>query len=157
SSALWMAAGLLWILDASINISMEPFRAFVADKLPDEQRTTGFVMQSFFIGIGQTVANALPYIFRWSGVSGTTSSGISLTVKYAFQLGAAAFLLCVLYTVMTSPEYPPDDLKEFNRLKAEKRGLGHFFREIFGAIGEMPKTMKQLAVVQMFTWFGLFC
>lgn len=157
SSTLWMAAGLLWILDASINVSMEPFRAFVADKLPDEQRTTGFVMQSFFIGVGQTVANALPYIFSRYGVSGTTSSGVSLTVKYSFQLGAGAFLLCVLYTILTTKEYPPEDLDAFQRLKTERRGAGHFFAEIFEAIREMPTTMKQLAIVQIFTWLGLFC
>lgn len=157
SSTLWMAAGLLWILDASINVSMEPFRAFVADKLPDEQRTTGFVMQSFFIGVGQTVANALPYIFSRYGVSGTTSSGVSLTVKYSFQLGAGAFLLCVLYTILTTQEYPPEDLDAFQRLKTERRGAGHFFAEIFEAIREMPTTMKQLAIVQIFTWLGLFC
>jgi maltose/moltooligosaccharide transporter len=157
SGALWMAAGLLWVLDASINISMEPFRAFVADKLPDEQRTAGFVMQSFFIGIGQTVANVLPFLFARMGVSGTTESGVSLTVKYSFQLGAAAFLLCVLYTVLTTKEYPPADMEAFHRQKAEKRGLGHFFKEIIGAIGDMPAVMKQLAVVQIFTWLGLFC
>jgi maltose/moltooligosaccharide transporter len=157
SSFLWMAAGLLWVLDASINISMEPFRAFVADKLPEEQRTTGFVMQSFFIGVGQTVANLLPYLFARFGVSGTTASGVSLTVKYSFQLGALAFLLCVLYTVFTTDEYPPDDLEAFHRLKAEKRGISHFLAEIVSAVREMPVTMKQLAVVQVFTWLGLFC
>src|SRR6186713_1425132 len=102
SSTLWMAAGLLWILDASINVSMEPFRAFVADKLNDEQRTTGFVMQSFFIGLGATCAGTLPMLFRYLGVEGATPSGIPLTVKYAFQVGAVAFLLGVLWTVMTT-------------------------------------------------------
>jgi maltose/moltooligosaccharide transporter len=160
SSTLWMAAGLLWILDASINVSMEPFRAFVADKLPEEQRTAGFVMQAFFIGAGQTVANALPYIFRWLGVSGTTPSGVSLTVKYAFQIGAAAFLLCVLYTVLTTDEYPPEDMKAFERRRAEGKGLklvGEIIAEIYHAIREMPATMRQLAWVQIFTWLGLFC
>ena len=88
SSSLWMAAGLLWILDASINVSMEPFRAFVADKLNERQRVTGFVMQSFFIGLGATFAGTLPIAFRHLGVTGTTASGIPLTVKYSFQLGA---------------------------------------------------------------------
>src|SRR5262245_1722303 len=88
STALWMAATLLWILDASINISMEPFRAFVADKLNPSQRTNGFVMQSFFIGVGASLANALPYIFSRLGVSGNTASGVPLTVKYSFQVGA---------------------------------------------------------------------
>src|ERR1041385_4886300 len=86
SSSLWMAAGLLWVLDASINVSMEPFRAFVADKLNDAQRTTGFVMQSFFIGVGASLSSALPYLFSYAGLTGTTPSGIPLTVKYSFQL-----------------------------------------------------------------------
>src|SRR5437763_6398204 len=101
SSALWMAAGLLWILDASINVSMEPFRAFVADKLNVEQRTAGFVMQSFFIGLGATLANALPYLLHQAGVEGDTASGVPLTVQYAFKLGAAVFLLSVVWTVVT--------------------------------------------------------
>ena len=118
SSALWMAASLLWILDASINVSMEPFRAFVADKLDTEQRTTGFVVQSFFIGVGASLANALPLILRWLGVEGTTESGIPLTVKYAFQIGALVFLLAVLWTVITTQEDPPPDLEEWRRKKA---------------------------------------
>src|SRR5919201_3207543 len=89
SSALWMAAGLLWILDASINISMEPFRAFVADKLDASQRTAGFVMQSFFIGVGASLANAMPLLLSRLGVSGSTASGIPHSVKYSFQIGAA--------------------------------------------------------------------
>jgi maltose/moltooligosaccharide transporter len=157
SSVLWMAAGLLWILDASINISMEPFRAFVADKLDATQRTTGFVMQSFFIGVGATFANALPYIFRKFGVTGTTTSGIPLTVQYSFKIGAAAFLLAVLWTVFTSKEYPPENLQEFERLKKEHRGIGAGIAEIVSAVKEMPVTMKQLAIVQVFTWLGLFC
>src|SRR5262245_35588568 len=96
SSTLWMAAALLWILDASINISMEPFRAFVADKLNPEQATVGFVMQSFFIGLGATMAGFLPIIFSKFGVKAATESGIPLSVKYAFQVGAVAFLLAVL-------------------------------------------------------------
>ena len=157
SSALWMAASLLWILDASINVSMEPFRAFVADKLNVNQRTAGFVMQSFFIGVGQTLANALPYMFRQLGVTGRTPSGIPLTINYSFKIGAAAFLLCVLWTVLTSKEYPPDNLEEFRRKKAETSGIGRGMKEIFSAIGQMPQTMKQLAFVQIFTWLGLFC
>src|SRR5581483_9073563 len=94
SSSLWTAAGLLWVLDASINISMEPFRAFVADKLDASQRTAGFVMQSFFIGVGASCANALPLVFSWLGVTGSTPSGIPLSVKYSFQIGAVVFLAC---------------------------------------------------------------
>ena len=157
SSALWMAASLLWILDASINISMEPFRAFVGDNLNEDQRTTGFIMQAFFIGVGATLANALPIILRSAGVTGTTDSGIPLTVYYAFKIGAAVFLLAVLYTVFTSKEYPPEKPEEFIRLKAQRGGLKKFFAEIFEALREMPATMKQLAVVQFFTWLGLFC
>lgn len=157
SSALWMAASLLWILDASINISMEPFRAFVGDNLNEEQRTTGFIMQSFFIGIGATLANALPIIFRNFGMTGTTPSGIPLTVYYSFKIGAAMFLICVLYTVFTSKEYPPEKPEEFIRMKAERGGIAKFVAEIVSALKEMPATMKQLAVVQFFTWLGLFC
>src|SRR4026209_3034855 len=126
SSALWMAAGLLWILDASINITMEPFRAFVADKLPEEQRTLGFVMQSWFIGIGQTLANGLPYLFTALGVVGVMASGIpplvGLSVEYSFKIGAVVFLLAVVWTVATTKEYPPEDLEAFHRLRQEKRG-----------------------------------
>src|SRR3712207_659328 len=106
SPTLWMAAGLLWILDASINVSMEPFRAFVADKLNVNQRTAGFVMQSFFIGIGQTLANVLPYLFRRAGVDEGRAAAadaavqtIPTSINYAFKIGAVAFLVCVLWTV----------------------------------------------------------
>jgi maltose/moltooligosaccharide transporter len=157
STALWMAAGLLWILDASINISMEPFRAFVADKLNASQRTAGFVMQSFFIGIGATMANALPFLLSWLGVSGSTDSGIPLSVKYSFQIGALVFLLAVLWTVITTRENPPEDMEAWERQLRETHGVGHIAREIAWAIRDMPRTMKQLAVVQVFTWLGLFC
>ncbi|HEU0053243.1 MAG TPA: MFS transporter [Longimicrobium sp.] len=156
SSALWMAAGLLWILDASINISMEPFRAFVADKLPASQRTAGFVMQSFFIGVGASLANALPLLLSRLGVTGNTPSGIPLTVKYSFQAGAVVFLLCVLWTVITTREFPPEDMAAFERAK-KGGGLGAMFGDILASIRKMPGTMKQLAVVQLFTWLGLFC
>jgi maltose/moltooligosaccharide transporter len=136
---------------------MEPFRAFVADKLNVEQRTAGFIMQSFFIGVGATMANSLPIILRNLGVTGTTSSGIPLTVQYSFKIGAVVFLLAVLWTVITSREYPPEDLEEFNRLRSAKRGIANGVAEILSAIREMPATMKQLAVVQFFTWLGLFC
>ncbi|HEY8411831.1 MAG TPA: MFS transporter [Pyrinomonadaceae bacterium] len=157
SSALWMAAGLLWILDASINITMEPFRAFVADKLPEEQRTLGFVMQSWFIGIGQTLANGLPYLFSVLGVVGVMASGIPLSVDYSFKIGAIVFLAAVLWTVITTKEYPPEDMEAFERLKRDKKGVGAGFAEIFSSLAEMPTTMKQLAVVQFFTWFALPC
>src|ERR1022692_842387 len=159
-SALWMAAGLLWILDASINVSMEPFRAFVADKLPEEQRGIGFSMQSFFIGVGAVVAGMLPYILKhWFNVSSDTGAenAIPRNVRISFYLGAAAFLGAVLWTIFSTKEYPPEDLEKFRRKKSESAGLVHFFGEIFGALREMPDTMKRLALVQFFTWLGLFC
>lgn len=157
SGTVWMAAGLLWILDASINITMEPFRAFVADKLPEEQRTIGFVTQSFFIGIGQTLANALPFILTTAGVVGVLASGIPVSTQYSFIVGAFAFLLAVLWTVVTTKEYPPEDMEAFQRMKRERKGVLAGFAEIFHAIRDMPTTMKQLAVVQFFTWFALPC
>ena len=157
SSALWVAAGLLWILDASINITMEPFRAFVADKLPEEQRTLGFVMQSFFIGIGQTLANALPYLFTMLGVVGVMATGIPLSVNYSFKIGAVVFLIAVLWTVVSTGEYPPEDMEAFERMRREKKGVLAGFAEIFSSVAEMPQTMKQLALVQFFTWFALPC
>ena len=156
-SALWMAAGLLWILDASINISMEPFRAFVADLLPEDQRTRGFAMQSLFIGLGAVVASVLPGILL--RLLGNTTGGgrIPLPVRISFYIGAAAFFGAVIYTIATTREYPPDDLEAFRKMKAEKRGLAENAREIFESIAAMPQTMKQLAWVQFFTWLGLFC
>ena len=157
SSSLWMAASLLWILDGSINVSMEPFRAFVADKLSSSQRTAGFLMQSLMIGIGASFANALPFVLGKFGVIGNTASGIPLTVKYSFQFGAVVFLLAVLWTVFTTDEYPPEDMAAFTKMKAEGLGAGAVLAEVVEAVREMPKTMKQLAVVQTFTWLGLFC
>lgn len=163
SSVLWMAAGLLWILDASINVSMEPFRAFVADKLNVDQRTVGFAMQSFFIGIGATLANILPYAFRRMHVDersvGVASNAplIPASVNYSFKIGAVAFLVCVLWTVITTREDPPENIEEFKRKQKERKGVGATLSEIASALREMPATMKQLAVVQFFTWLGLFC
>src|SRR6185312_4990999 len=138
SSAVWMAAGLLWILDASINITMEPFRAFVADKLPEEQRTLGFVMQSWFIGIGQTLANGLPYLFTALGVVGVMASGIPLSVNYSFKIGAIVFLAAGVWTIATTKEYPPEDLEAFERMKRERKGVVAGFTEIFSSVAEMP-------------------
>jgi maltose/moltooligosaccharide transporter len=155
SSAVWMAASLLWIMDASINITMEPFRAFVGDKLLEEQRTFGFVMQSFFIGIGSTLANALPYILTFLGVVGVMRSGIPYSTLIAFIVGAAAFLGAVLWTVWTTDEFPPEDIESFRKKNAEGSIVGNIVKEIGEAFRDMPATMKQLAVVQFFTWFAL--
>jgi maltose/moltooligosaccharide transporter len=159
SGALWMAAGLLWILDASINVSMEPFRAFVADLLPEDQRTRGFAMQSLFIGLGAVVASALPWLMtHLFGVgAGGPRPGIPLNVKLSFYLGAVAFLGAVLWTIVSTKEYPPEDLEAFRRGKREKAGLLAGAREILSCIAQMPATMRRLAWVQVCTWFGLFC
>jgi maltose/moltooligosaccharide transporter len=162
SSTLWMAAGLLWVLDASINISMEPFRAFVADLLPEEQRTRGFAMQSVFIGLGAVAASALPWLMtRFFHIGGASAQGIPTTVRLAFFIGAAAFFGAVLWTILTTKEYPPENLEAFRRSALEKKPLVtrafESLREIKGAIAEMPATMRQLAWAQICTWLGLFC
>ncbi len=156
----YMAAGLLWILDASINVSMEPFRAYVADKLPEEQRGMGFSMQSFFIGVGAVVAGMLPYMLKnWFGVSDAAdgSNALPLNVKISFYVGAIAFLAAVLWTVISSKEYPPENMEEFRRKKSETGGFIHLLKEIPDALAKMPGTMRRLALVQFFTWLGLFC
>jgi maltose/moltooligosaccharide transporter len=120
SPMLWFAAGMLWIMDASINVSMEPFRAFVGDNLPDSQRTTGFAMQSFFIGIGAYFASKLPLIFTYYGVSNSAPIGIIPdSVKYSFYFGGIIFLITVLWTVVTSKEYSPKELEAFEKHQLE--------------------------------------
>ena len=157
STALWMAVIMLWLMDASINISREPFRAFVGDMLPNEQRTSGFAMQSFFIGVGAIIASALPYIFtNWFGISNIDEDGgIPDSVKWSFYLGGIAYFCAVMWTVFNTKEYPPDDLE---KLKAENAEIGVFtgLKESFMGIFQMPKTMVQLSFVQFFSWFALF-
>ena len=160
ASALWMAAGMLWILDASINVSMEPFRAFVADLLPEGQRTSGFAMQSLFIGLGAVVASVLPYVLtNWLHVhqaAGDTRA-VPTVVRISFYAGAAAFIGAVMWTILTTKEYPPEDMEAFRRANAQKTGAIANAREIFKAIVEMPSTMRRLGPVQLCTWLGLFC
>ncbi len=158
SIALWMAAMLLWVLDASINISMEPFRAFVGDKLPASQRTTGFAMQTFFIGLGAVIASLLPYIFtNYFHISNTAPHGIiPPSVKYSFYIGGVVFLCAVMWTVFTTKEFPPDDIVKWEEEKLESKGLAKGLVEIVKGITSMPKTMLQLAVVQFFTWLAFF-
>src|SRR6056297_815576 len=124
SPYLWFAAGMLWIMDASINVSMEPFRAFVGDMMPDDQRTIGFTMQSFFIGIGAFVASWLPYVLtNWFNVSNTAPEGqIPDTVKLSFYLGGAVFLLAVGWTVFRSKEYSPEELAAFEEESTGEQG-----------------------------------
>lgn len=221
--ALWLAAIFLWILDASINVAMEPFRAFVGDMLPDAQRTSGFAMQSFFIGLGAVISSALPYLLTALHVNNTPLPGyIPDSVRYSFYIGAIVFFVSVAYTVFTTKEYSPDEFKKFGLIEEthtvliktpasnfQKRGLiwlaiglllsiflygynseakvplekelyvlslgilvyGIFHMlaaiylrknnknglvEIMDDLNFLPKTMKQLAVIQFFTWFALF-
>jgi maltose/moltooligosaccharide transporter len=154
SPALWVAAGFLWILDASINVAMEPFRALVADKLPQSQRSYGFVVQTLIIGIGTWVASNLPWMVSQFGVSNEAEIGIvPMSVKVAFAIGAFVFLASILYTVFTTDEYPPEDMEEFKKEKAKKN---NFIPDILNNIGSMPTTMKKLGVIQFFSWFAFF-
>ena len=159
SPSLWVAAGLLWILDASVNVSMEPFRAFVGDLLPKQQRKSGFAMQGLLIGLGAVLSSAMPFVLSHGfGVSkeATLDSPIPPAVKLAFYIGAVVFFVAVLVTVLTTREYPPENLEEFEAMKREKGGVCHAFSEIFQGIGSMPTAMKQLAAVQFFSWLALF-
>ena len=222
SPTLWVAAGMLWVMDASINVSMEPFRAFVGDMLPEKQRTSGFAMQSFFIGVGAVVASALPYMMtNWFDISNTAAAGeIPDSVKLSFYLGGAVFLAAVLWTVLRTKEYSPEQLAEFDAARppehvaddkalrpASKYVIGGIVWAVVGAIAwlfimrydadkqlyilaggfiafgllqiatgilqirertssgmyeivhdlfHMPRVMRQLAVVQFFSWFALF-
>ena len=158
SGALWMAATLLWVLDASINISMEPFRAFVGDKLPSSQRTTGFATQTFFIGLGAVIASLLPYIFtNYFNISNTAAPGVvSDSVKYSFYIGAVVFLFSVTWTVFTTKEFPPENIETWEQEKLKTSGLLNGLKEITTGIFKMPTTMLQLAVVQFFTWLAFF-
>lgn len=224
SPALWIAAGMLWIMDASINVSMEPFRAFVGDMLPSEQRTKGFAMQSFFIGTGAVVASALPYILtNWMDIANIAPEGqIPPSVKLSFYIGGAVFLVAVLWTVFRTKEYSPEEIKAFQEERKEQLEITHVadeilpakkflkgsllwliaggilawlvyyfnleaelyimgfgliffgivqvitgslinsgkekngFVEVINDLFKMPKTMKQLAIVQFFSWFALF-
>jgi maltose/moltooligosaccharide transporter len=158
SSAVWMAVAVLWMLDAAINVSMEPFRAFVGDKLDPAQQTAGYAMQTFFIGCGAVIASLLPTIFSdYLGVSNVPVDGaIPDSVRYAFYLGGLVFLAAVSWTVFTADELPPPDLDRFQAQRKQARNFGVALREIIGGFAQMPKTMVQLAFVQFFTWIALF-
>lgn len=159
SSALWMAAGLLWILDAGNNTAMEPYRAFVADKLPRSQYAKGFLTQSFFTGLGITLANLSLYFFQqlWDGKAAT---GIPYWVFGAFFVGSFCSIASVLWSISTTPEIPPTD-QELAQLKASKvyglKAIVEPFREIFESISVMPRTLWQLALVYLFQWYAMFC
>jgi maltose/moltooligosaccharide transporter len=157
STAIWMAVFALWIMDASINVAMEPFRAFVGDKLDPSQQTSGFAMQTFFIGCGSVIASLLPTLFEHLGFSNAVVNGnIPETVRYSFYVGGIAFISAVMWTVLNSTEPPPADMKKFQAERAARKGLGHALTEILAGFGKMPLTMVQLVAVQFFSWSALF-
>ena len=153
SPALWIAAGLLWVLDSSINISMEPFRALVADKLPESQRSNGFVIQTLIIGIGTWIASNLPWLVNKLGVTNEAAAGvIPQSVVVAFSVGAFVFFASILYTIFTTKENPPEDLNQFLTEKTKSR----FIPDLVISLKEMPVTMKKLGLIQFFSWFAFF-
>jgi maltose/moltooligosaccharide transporter len=156
---MFVGAGFLMIMDASINVSMEPFRALVADVLPSEQRTYGYSIQSVLIGIGAVVGSGLPWILaNWLGIDSvsTLEKPVPNNVVFSFYVGAAMLLSTILWTVIRTREYSPEELESFveekDRVKDSHAGLIQIFRDF----GSMPKTMRQLGLVQFFSWFALF-
>ena len=158
SPSVWMAAGLLWVLDGTINASMQPFRALVADKLPEEQNAQGFAVQSLFIGLGGTIASALPWMMtNWFGVAaeGAGLGHIPFAVKISFYIGAFAFMGAVLWTVFSTPEYPPTD-SELAAIRARKFDWTLGLWDVLKLIFHLPGRMWELGLVQFFTWIGMF-
>jgi maltose/moltooligosaccharide transporter len=149
-----MAVLLLWLLDASNNTAMEPYRAFIADKLSSSQLATGFLMQSFFTGFGITLANVSLFIFQQI-ITGGTAAGIPYWVFGSFILGAVCSIGSVLVSVLSTPEIPPTEA-ELQELRRRKEEGGFFLLDIFRAIGEMPVTLRKLALVYLFQWYALF-
>ena len=151
---LYIGAGVLMMMDTSFNIAMEPFRALVADKLPTDQRTLGFSIQTFLIGIGAVAGSWLPYIYaNWFGIAAQAPEGsVPANVKYAFYTGAVIFLITILWTVLTTREFPPDELDDYKKDDRPKGNILHVFRDF----GTMPPTMRQLGLTQFFSWFALF-
>lgn len=154
SSTLWMAAGLLWILDAANNTAMEPYRAFVADKLPPSQYGMGFLTQSFFTGLGITLANLSLFFFQ-GYILGKSDSNIPYWAYGSFFVGAFVSITSVLWTLRTTPEIPPTE-EELAYIRKNDHGALQPFIEIFSAIKDMPKSMWQLALVYLFQWYALF-
>ncbi len=160
SSSLWMAGGLLWVLDAANNTAMEPYRAFIADKLPGDQRPMGFLTQSFFTGLGITLANISLYFFQKT-ITGEAKaadgqSGIPYWVYGSFFVGAFCSITSVLWSISKTPEIPPTTA-ELAALRERKRGIFEPLKEIFSSISDMPKTLWQLALVYLFQWYAMFC
>lgn len=152
---LYIGAGILMIMDASFNVAMEPFRALVADLLPSDQRTLGFAIQTFLIGLGAVLGSWLPYIFaEFFNVAKTAPMGeVPYNVTLSFYVGAVVFLIAILVTVTTTREFPPD---EYNKEDYQKNDSKKGLLQIFSDLASMPKAMKQLGVVQFFSWFALF-
>lgn len=154
--ALYVGAGILMIMDASFNIAMEPFRALVADLLPSDQRTLGFSIQTFLIGLGAVIGSWLPYIFaEFFGIEKIAQAGeVPFNVTLSFYIGAFVFLVAILWTVLSTKEFPPDEYpkEDYEKKPSESKGL----RQIISDFANMPKTMKQLGLVQFFSWFALF-
>lgn len=157
SSTIWMAAGLLWILDAANNTAMEPYRAFIGDKLPEDQQTFGFQMQSLFVGAGITLANLSLFVFQKYLGGNSASGGIPVWVYYSFFLGSFCSIASVAWSVYKTPEIPPTE-EEIEELRIAKEKSTFFtpFIEIIVAIKEMPKVLWQLALVYLFQWYALF-
>jgi maltose/moltooligosaccharide transporter len=150
-----IGAGFLMVMDACFNLSMEPFRALVADNLPDSQRTLGFSVQTFLIGVGAVAGSLLPYLLHnWAGISNQAPSGVvAPNVKIAFYIGAAVFLFSMLWTVVKTREYPPAEYELYHgKQEDSNQGLASIFTDL----KKMPRTMKQLGLVQFFSWFALF-
>lgn len=162
SSSIWMAAGLLWILDAANNIALEPYRAFISDKLPKKQYSLGFLVQSFFTGFGTTLANFTPAIMVSFGILAITDkmgNGIPVSTYWAFGVGAVASIVTILISVLTTKEYPPTELElsKIEEDKAKGNLINRTLLEIFVSLREMPKTMRQLIPVMFFPWYAMFC
>ena len=162
SSSIWMAAGLLWILDAANNVALEPYRAFISDKLPEKQYSFGFLVQSFFTGLGTTLANFTPAILVSFGVlalSDKMDNGIPASTYWAFGIGAAASIITILISVLTTSEYPPSpkELEEIKKSKEEGNVISRTIQDIVEAFKVMPLPMKQLIPVMFFPWYAMFC
>lgn len=153
--ALWIGAGMVMIMDASFNVAMEPFRALVADNLPDDQRTSGFAVQTFLIGVGAVVGSELPSLLaKWGFSQEAGVTGVADNIRYSFYIGALVFIVAILVTVVKTKEYNPEEYEQYHgkNERTDKGGIS----EIFKDFGKMPKTMLQLGLVQFFSWFALF-
>jgi maltose/moltooligosaccharide transporter len=152
--ALWIGAGMVMVMDASFNIAMEPFRALVADNLSHQQSASGFSIQTFLIGLGAVAGSALPELLANNGFSmHAGNDGVADNIKYSFYIGAVVFIASILITIFFTKEYPPEEYEQYHG-KAESKGGG--LSEIFTDFKKMPRTMKQLGLVQFFSWFALF-